>query len=158
MPDETTALAAPELAEAQAEMDALAKSGLNVLDVAHRMVELTARKKEQEAALSDTAAEIAEMERLLLLGFALNQTQSVKVSGKTVYRYTRLLANTPPESFQAAADALAAMGLGHMVKPNINSQSLSALVREYWDSKEDLPADLTAAIKVVELSKIGVRG
>lgn len=125
--------------------------------VAKRYVILAEMKKNCENDMEKIKEEMDVIETKLLDNFTKAGIQSVNVDNHTLYVHRQLWASAANGSAQLIA-ALQAEGYGELVEPKVNSQSLSALVREFKRDAEGmpiLPGSMKEAVMVTE--KYGVR-
>ena len=122
-----------------------------------RFVQLEKRRRELESQLKEAKAESGHLEAMLLEKFAESGIASIKVDGLTVYLHRQLWAGPIDGNYIAACEALQAVGLGDMVEPRFNTNTLSAWVRERDKEGEALPPTLSEAIKVTEQFSIRTR-
>jgi len=107
----------------------------------------------------------AEVERWLLDHFAFTGMTQVKIDGVTVFTKRTLRAGADRqegESFEDAnqrlKDALRTMGHDHLIKETVNSNSLSALIREIdADDDQEMPTEFDGAIKIAEMFSVNIR-
>lgn len=78
----------------------------------------------------------------------------LKVDGYTIYTRRTLWAGADDKA--AAYEALVAAGFDDYAQRTFNTQSVSALFREWDKSGEEPPAELAAAFKVGEKFQIGM--
>ena len=109
-------------------------------------ISLTKLKHDLEHELDAAKADIATLETQLLEDFAELGVSSVRsVGGATLYLHRQLWANAAPGvdgdgDYPRACEALRLAGLGDLVQPRFNANSLSALVREWARNDEPMPA------------------
>lgn len=134
-------------------------------------VKLNTIKKDLEKKLEATKVLIATMEEKMVKYFQDHGLQNLTSSGSTVYLQRQLFASLTDK--EAAHAKLKEYGHGELVKDNVNSNSLSAWVRELIDEHEkktpdeidtkdlntklDLPKDLRDLIRVTEKFSVRVR-
>ncbi len=113
-----------------------------------RFVHLADLERELKAKLADVTAERIALEGVLLDHWSNNGITQMRVAGLTVYPQTTLYASAP-------LDAVREAGLDDLV--GVNSQSLSAFVREKRRLDEPLPEPLAAAIRITEKTSLRTR-
>ena len=88
-----------------------------------------------------------------------NGIGSVKQDGITVHLRRELWASVAEGDIDFLRDALSAAGIdpSTIIKEKANTQTLSALVREFDRDQRPMPNSLAAALKVSEVFKIGYR-
>ena len=127
-------------------------------------VEITALKREIEGQLKDAKARLGELEPLIAEHFTEEGMQSVNVDGYTIYLNRRLFAGPMDgdrEAMVAALEVCDDESWKFLVKKGVNSQQLSARVRECEVDENSgmpsLPDGLRQTIKVYEEFRIGAR-
>lgn len=121
-------------------------------------ISLTARKRELEADLNAIRDALSALEAALLEEFLALGAQAVKsASGVTVYLHRQLWANPTDGDYDRACQALIAAGLGELVQPRFNTNTLSAWCRERDRAGEELPPSFRDAINVTERVSVRVR-
>ena len=126
-------------------------------------IELTDLKRRLEAQLKDTKSRMAELEPHIVEQFQEDGTQSVNMDGFTVYLNRQLFASAADGDKDAMIQAMKGCGdesWSFLVRDSVNSQSLSARIRE-CDLDENgmpmLPDSLQDVIKVAEVFRLGAR-
>ena len=120
----------------------------------HEFVELTQRKRALEAKLKEVNHELGETEKQALEFLTDNGLKSVKVDDGTVTHTMRVRARINPATAEEAHKRMREIGLGDMVKPTVNAQTLSAWIRE---NDNEIPDQLRDHILVYEDHKLGFR-
>jgi hypothetical protein len=136
------------------------------------------RSDKLKAELQAIDARCKELDPLVLDWFQRAGAQSVNLAGRTIYIRRELWAGKTAEAGNMTADEIqecfARAGLEGFCEPRINTQSLSAWVREQFaqakgfakaarsnsmeiDPESVLPAALRGVVKVTEQFKLGVR-
>ena len=121
-------------------------------------LETTRAKRSIEGQLKDLNGQLAKLEEMLADEFIANGIQNVNVDGACVYVARTIYAK--PLDVQAMHEGLRACGAGDLVKEAVNSQSLSAWVRELplgEDGKPVLPEPVKDAIETGERVNVRVR-
>lgn len=114
-----------------------------------RWVELTERKRKQEAELRTIQDELTEMEEPLLEDLTLAGIQNVKVNGMTVFRQREFFCKARPDvDRDKLIDAFRLAGMAHAVIPSW--QSLRALAREWSENGDDIPEAIRGMVDVGE--------
>lgn len=139
----------PEPAPAQADPGSV---------IFQRAAELVALKKEAEE-LDERITVIdkrrKQIEAFLLDAFADNPgLRRLSIDGRTVYLKRQLFAGAKDKA--AAYDALIAAGLGEYATRGFNSNSVSALYREWERDGAQPPPELAGVIHTGERFSIGV--
>lgn len=127
--------------------------------VSEEFARLTVKKRALEADLRAVEERLRGVEEVLSAQMIDSRTQRLTIglddAGVQVTLYLqreRWAKATDPE---ALAAALRANGLGAMIKPeSVNTQTLSAYVREQVDGGMEIPADVSAAIEVTEAVRV----
>lgn len=124
------------------------------LGLAGQMVELDAEIKEAERLVESIKARRQVVEEQLLEQFAETGTSSVRVNGRTVSMrrdlYSKIL------DAERLNDALREAGFGDLVEEKVNSQRLSALVREIDRGDIEQPEALVGVVDKSERFSIRV--
>jgi hypothetical protein len=111
--------------------EAPAADGSNpMLERVRAYVALAREKGKIDADLKQIADQMGDLEKVLLEEFSRNGMQNCKVDGATVYINRRLWAGAAEGKAENLVAALVAIGAGDLVKPKVNSQTLSAWVAE----------------------------
>ncbi|HEY5571813.1 MAG TPA: hypothetical protein VIK64_02260 [Anaerolineales bacterium] len=95
------------------------------------------------------------LEQELLAAFRDEGVQSIRTSEGLAYLRRDIWA-----SLSGTPDQLLGGPLEWLIKPSVNQQSLSAVVREYQRDDQDqpiLPEEVKALVNVTEVYKVGVR-
>ena len=108
-------------------------------DSFRKFVELDERKKMLEADLKAVKEDIAHQESFLIENLIDNDMGKISISGKTCYIRDYTFARL--KSRNEAIDILKATGYDDYVKENINSQSISKLVRDLIKEDGELPKE-----------------
>jgi hypothetical protein len=120
--------------------------------------ELVGIKRELEAMtaqLDDLKARKAAIDEYLMEAFANEPPlNGLKVDGYTIYLRKQLWAKC--EDKAKGYDALIAAGLGDFAQKSFNSQSVSALFREWDANGEAPPAELDGVITSTDTYAIGM--
>ena len=107
----------------------------------------------------------AEIEKRLLDHFAFTGMTQVKIDGVTVYTKRTLRAGADRQEGESSEDAnnrlmeaLRTMGHDHLIQNKVNSNSLSALIREIdGDDDQEMPTEFDGAIKIAEMFSVNIR-
>jgi hypothetical protein len=100
-----------------------------------RFAKLANRKAAIEAELAEITAEMSQLENPILDGMATIGQPRTNIEGRTLYVHRQLWASASVDK-ETAAKALAAEGMGDLVSPTFNTNTISAIFRE-WDKQED---------------------
>lgn len=124
---------------------------------------LSKRKEELEGELDQVKARIGELKVNLSEQFVNAGVQNVQVDGRKVYLsrnlWARFITGDSEEEAEMAVRRLREHNLGWMIKPNVNSQTLSAWCREQeaqmgvsYDAFQDYLTEVFGAcVKVSEV-------
>ena len=106
---------------------------------------LSKRKEELEGNLEGIKKRMAELKVKLSEQFINSGVQNCTVDGKNVYLsrqiWAKFVAGDSEDETSLAVQRLKDHGLGWLVKPSVNGQTLSAWIREE-EKQSDLPYDL----------------
>lgn len=127
-------------------------------ELLERFIVAMERKRDLEADLRSVQDVLNALEPALLEEFVSDGLQSCKRDGHTVYIHKQLWASPEEGDYARACLALTAAGLGEMVAPRFNVNTLSAWCRERAEAEEPLPAAFEGAIKVNEKVSLRMRG
>lgn len=109
-----------------------------------RYAQLANRREVLEAELKRVKAEADGLEDGILEGMVAIEQQSTRLAGRTIAIHRQLWANAPGEMKDPAVQALKDVGLGSVVGEGFNTNTVSAMFRE-WDEAEQAgiltPAD-----------------
>ena len=125
--------------------------------LADELAELKDRKKALDNELKAVNARITEVEEQLASKMVEEEIQSFQRSGRTFYVTTKVFANVVPDRKTELFTWLKENGFGDMVQETVNSQTLSAWVREQLADSDQLPEGLDELINVYEKASVGVR-
>lgn len=131
-------------------------------------VKLVKKKTKLEQQLSDTKARLAKLEPEIVEQFQQAGVQRINCNGYTIYLNRHIWAsatedengNKDKESMYDALKTIDDETWSFLVGDSVNSNSLSARVRECELDDQGmpiLPAELVNVIKVSEVFKIGAR-
>ncbi|WP_245589928.1 gp33 family protein [Caldanaerobius polysaccharolyticus] len=102
--------------------------------------------------------EIEETEAELTSQMIESEMQSFQKAGTLFYLNTKVFASPIPEQKQQLFQALKDNGYGDLVYETVNSNSLSAFVKEQIEQNEDkLPEWLDGLVNVYDKVTIGMR-
>ena len=100
-------------------------------DLVNRFIELDEMRKSKEGELESIKDELKTLEPLLMERFENAGMQSMKsAKGTTLYIRREIWAGAAEGAEELLLSSLKAVGLGDMVKEKVNTQTLSAYVRE----------------------------
>lgn len=122
-----------------------------------RFVEIEEIRKSLESQIEQLKAEAAQLESLILTDFEHDGVDRVTLDGKTIFIERRLWASAKNGDKQALCKALKRARLSEFVQETFNSQSLSALVREWDREGRPIPPSLREVLEVSEVFKLRTR-
>jgi hypothetical protein len=121
-------------------------------DLFKRYAELADQKDDLKLKLSQTQQEMDRLENVLINEMIDNDMDKASVGGRSFSPYTQIWAKVRDKS--KLGEALRETGHGDLVSESVNHQSLSALVREFYDSENGLPEAWRNVIEPNEVPKI----
>lgn len=132
-------------------------------DLARELARVQDAIKAREGEVADLKAREKQLSDLLLPQFQRSGSRTTEVDGRSVYihaaTYANYLEKAPGEKYTAAdaVAALRAIGRAHQIQPEtVNYQTLGAILREYRDRDEDLPAVLAGIVELGEKPTVRV--
>lgn len=131
---------------------------MNVLELADKLKELKDQKRALEDHVKEIKQEMDSVEAQLIETMVSEEMQNFNRGGTLFYMqvkpYASPIANKKPVLFQTLKDE----GYGDLVYETVNSNSLSAFVREQMEENEDqLPEWLNGLVNVFEKTSIRMR-
>lgn len=102
-----------------------------------RFVALTEEKKALDEKKKQIDAELDEVEVSIVKDFEAEGVQKMSIDGRTVYLAEDLYCSPLEGDREAVIKALRSAGMRSMVKPNYNTQTLTAYVREIGKSARE---------------------
>ena len=128
-------------------------------DLVKRLVKLRKEREAAQVKADKLKVQMDELEPQVLGWFSENGFDSIRVNGVTVHIRRELWASVGEQGVDFLRDALEAAGVDAetIIRERANSQTLSALIREYDRDGRPLPNSLAAAVKVSEKFKLGFR-
>lgn len=138
-------------------------------DLVNRFIDLDEQRKRKEGEVDTIKEELALLEPLIMERFENAGMQSMKsAQGATIYIRRELWASAADGAELLLLESLKAIGLGDMVKEKVNTQTLSAFVREQEkehfpgvtrpeDIMKVLPQQLQYALKLTEKFSLRTR-
>jgi len=128
---------------------------MNELKTEQEYVELSARKRELKAELSQVTDQMAGLEGEILELFERGGVDRLTINGTTLYVHRQLWAHAKDGDKPRAVAALQAAGMDEFV--TFNTQSVSALFREADRDKDAMiiPAEVRNAFETTE--NVGLR-
>jgi hypothetical protein len=112
-------------------------------DLVNRFIELEEMRKSREGEIDEIKKEVAELEPQIMERFENAGMQSMKSKqGTVIYIRRDLWAGAKEGAEVLLLEALKSVGLGDMVKEKVNTQTLSAYIRE--QEKDQFGANVSA--------------
>lgn len=130
----------------------------DIFELADKLKELKARKKELEDAAKEISTEIETVDQEMVQMMIDQEMQNFSRAGTLFYlntkTYTSPVAEKKPELFTALKDE----GFGDLIKETVDSRSLSAFVNEQIEENDDkLPDWLDGLVNTFDKTTIGMR-
>jgi hypothetical protein len=128
-------------------------------DLVKRIVRLRKEREAAQAKADKLKAQMEELEPKVLEWFSEIGSDQMRIDGVTVHIRRELWASVGENGVDFLKDALDAAGIDPttIVAERANTQTLSALVREFDRDGRPLPNSLSAAVKVTEKYRLGYR-
>jgi hypothetical protein len=129
-----------------------------MFELAEKLKELKEAKKQAEQKVKDINAEIDETDYALSELMAETETQNFTRNGTMFYLTSTARASAVAEKKTELYQALKENGYGDLVYETVNSNSLSAFVKEQTAENENLLPDwLEGLVTVFEKTSVGAR-
>lgn len=125
------------------------------MEVLKKLLAIRAKLADLKTQTDQAQAEEKKLKDQALEYFAENSLDKVSIDGQTIYTTTKVWARLPEPD--TAIPVLQQHGLGFLVKPTVNTNSLSSWYREQLDTGQELPQALLDVIKVSDSPDIAVR-
>ena len=130
----------------------------DMFELADKLKELRDKKQHLAEETKKNNAEIEETEYKLSLEMASSETQSFNRSGTLFYLCTKLYASAVKENKAELYEALKNEGYGSLITETVNTNSLSAFVKEQMADNDDvLPDWLEGKVNVFDKVTVGIR-
>lgn len=126
-------------------------------DQAAEYIRLHRRKKEIEGELKRVKKDMEDLEQTVLDDMVKDGVGNMKIRDQMLYIHRQLWASPKAGETEQVCDALRELGHDDLVQERINTQSLSALVREWDDIGEPIPAVLEPHVNASEKFSLRVR-
>lgn len=131
---------------------------MNIMELADQYIvqdqhvkELDEELKVAKAARETTMQQLAE-------AMADEEMQSINKRGKILYLSETVSVTVPAGNKDLLVDALVEHGYGDMIKPNVSSQTLTALVKELsGEESVEVPDWLEGVVNLFKAPKVGIR-
>lgn len=134
---------------------------IDIFDQARHLKELRDEKKVLEESVKALNADINALEYELIQLMGLNETQNFTHAGTLYYRHITTRASPAAERKEELFTNLREQGYGDMIQETVNSNTLSAFVKEQIVRDDDdniiLPDWLKGLVNVAERAGIGMR-
>ena len=138
------------------------------LETMQQYVARQIKAKELDAEAKRLKAENAKVEEQLIDAMIDSNIQSIKIGDRTVFIRTQLWASAADvidevsgeslgKDWPGAIAILEAAGYGGLKEERVNSQRLSALVRELDGSEDGIPVEFEQGLKISEKIQLIVR-
>lgn len=136
-----------------------------ILDLADKLKELREKKKDIDDQVKANNAEIDSIEEQLVQAMLQEEMQNFNRAGTLFYLNTKVFASAIPEKKTDLYEALKENGFADVVVETVNSNTLSALVKEQIaeidevndEGKPVLPEWLNGLVNTYEKQSVGMR-
>lgn len=123
-----------------------------------RFVYLKARLRALEAETAAVKAESRELDHVLQDAWGDDGVSRVTLDGVTAYLYPVSHVEKVNDATPAdIRDALTRSGYGYMLEPNYSGSALKALLKEWDNNGQEMPAPLAEVVKLVTNHEIRLR-
>lgn len=130
----------------------------DMFELADKLKKLRDKKQHLAEETKKNNAEIEETEYKLSMEMASSETQSFNRSGTLFYLCTKLYASAVKENKAELYEALKNEGYGSLITETVNTNSLSAFVKEQMADNDDvLPDWLEGKVNVFDKVTVGIR-
>lgn len=131
---------------------------MNIMELADQYIAQDQHVKELDEELKVAKAAREETMTALAEQMADMELQSLNKSGKTLYLSETVSVTVPADCKESLMSALIEQGYGDMIKPNVSSQTLTALVKELsGDEDVTVPGWLEGLVTLYKAPKVGIR-
>lgn len=128
------------------------------LTLADKLRDLKLKKTQFESHVKEINAEIRNTEEQLYSDMMTEELQSFKKDGTLFYLSFKTYASPTAKMRERLCQTLKDNGYGDIVKETVNSNTLSAFVKEQEEENNDeLPEWLNGLVNVYEKPSIGMR-
>lgn len=136
-----------------------------ILELADKLKELREKKKDLDDQVKANNAEIDSIEEQLVQAMLQEEMQNFNRAGTLFYLNTKVFASAIPEKKADLYEALKENGFADVVVETVNSNTLSALVKEQIaeidevndEGKPVLPEWLNGLVNTYEKQSVGMR-
>jgi hypothetical protein len=133
------------------------ETAIDATALAREFAGLKHRRDKLEAELDSVKARMGQIEPTLLTFFADHGMQSIKLDGVTVYVHRRIFASATDGNKSRAVRALRTAGLKELVQTGYNTNSISAIFREWERDGIEPHPSMRRAFTIVEKFTIQAR-
>jgi len=131
---------------------------MNIMELADQYIAQDQHVKELDEELKVAKAAREETMTALAEQMADMELQSLNKSGKTLYLSETVSVTVPADRKESLMSALIEQGYGDMIRPNVSSQTLTALVKELsGDEDVTVPEWLEGIVTLYKAPKVGIR-
>jgi len=131
---------------------------MDIMELADQYIAQDQHVKELDEELKVAKAAREETMQALAEQMADMELQSLNKSGKTLYLSETVSVTVPADRKESLMSALIEQGYGDMIRPNVSSQTLTALVKELsGDEDVTVPEWLEGLVTLYKAPKVGIR-
>lgn len=131
---------------------------MNIMELADRYINQDQHVKELDEELKVAKAAREETMQRLAEEMTDNELQSLNKNGRTLYLAETISVTVPAENKDALISALKKQGYGELIRPNVSSQTLTALVKELaGDADVYVPEWLEGIVNLYRAPKVNIR-
>lgn len=127
-----------------------------MLEKVKRIVAIKNQLDELDAQMKALKAEYDKLEPEVIEYMTSEGIQNLAVDGRTVYVKRQIWASVNKEN-PFALDILRDNGLGDFIEEKVNSQRISAYVREFEKAGDEIPAWCHEALNITEKYSVGMQ-
>jgi len=135
------------------------------LDKIREFIKLKTRKKNLNVELRMIEQDLGELETHIFEKFIADGVSGMTVDGKPVFLKKQIYVSPArfdgddtDTAYARTCKTLKDVGLGELVSPRYNANTLSAYVREQLNDGGELPEELKKVLKISERHAVGVSG
>jgi prophage DNA circulation protein len=131
---------------------------MDISQLADQYINQDQHVKELEEELKVAKAAKEETMNTLAEAMADEEMQAINKRGKTLYLAETISVTVPAENKDALITALKKQGYGELIRPNVSSQTLTALVKELsGDADIYVPEWLEGIVNLYRAPKVNIR-
>jgi prophage DNA circulation protein len=131
---------------------------MDISQLADQYINQDQHVKELEEELKVAKAAKEETMNSLAEAMTDEEMQSINKRGKTLYLAETISVTVPAENKDALITALKKQGYGELIRPNVSSQTLTALVKELsGDADIYVPEWLEGIVNLYRAPKVNIR-